>query len=197
MLLNYGVREDSWESLGLQEDPTSPPLGRSVLGVHWKDWCWSWNSNTSAIWCEELTHWKRPRCWERLRAGREGDDRGWGGWMASLTRWTWVWVNCGSWWWTRRPGVLWFMGLQRVGHDWVTELNWTEMFGLWWIFYLDPHYFVTFSMLWHEESKLLETLLDKNLLRFYFMFYEMETNVKVCTNESPVKPKLINHHHHQ
>ena len=56
---------------------------------------------------------------------RRGDDRGWDGWMASLTRWTWVWVNSGSWWWTGRPGVLWFMGSQRVGHDWATELNWT------------------------------------------------------------------------
>ena len=77
-----------------------------------------------AIWCEELTHWKRPWCWERLRAGGEGDDRGWDGWMASSTRWTWVWVDSGSWWWTGRPGVLWFMGSQRVGHDWATELNW-------------------------------------------------------------------------
>ena len=84
------------------------------------------NSNTSATWCEELTHLKRSWCWERLRAGREGDNRGWDGWMASLTRWTWVWVDSGSWWWTGRPGVLWFMGLQRVEHDWVTELNWTE-----------------------------------------------------------------------
>ena len=73
-----------------------------------------------------LTHWKRLWCWERLGAGGEGDDRGWDGWMASLTRWTWVWVNSGSWWWTGRPGVLRFMGSQRVGHDWVTELNWTD-----------------------------------------------------------------------
>ena len=73
---------------------------------------------------EELTHWKRLWCWEGLGAGGEGDERGWDGWMASRTRWTWVWVNSGSWWWTGRPGVLQFMGLQRVGHDWVTELNW-------------------------------------------------------------------------
>ena len=59
-----------------------------------------------------------------LGAGGEGDDRGWEGWMASRTRWTWIWVNSGSWWWTGRPGVLRFMGSQRVGHDWVTELNW-------------------------------------------------------------------------
>ena len=61
-------------------------------------------------------------CWEGLGTGGEGDDRGWDGWMASLTPWTWVWVNSGSWWWTGRPGVLRFMGSQRVGHDWATEL---------------------------------------------------------------------------
>ena len=76
--------------------------------------------------CEELTHWKRLWCWEGSGAGGEGDDRGWDGWMASPTRWAWVWVNSGSWWWTGRPGVLRFMGSQWVGHDWVTELNWTE-----------------------------------------------------------------------
>ena len=67
---------------------------------------------------------KRPWCWERLRAGGEGDDRGWDGWKASPTQWTWVCVNSGSWWWTGRPGVLRFMGSQIVGDDWVTELNW-------------------------------------------------------------------------
>ena len=75
MLLSCGVGEDSWESLGLQGDPTSPSWRRSVLGVHWKDWCCSWNSSTLATWCEELTLWKRPWCWEGLGAG-EGDDRG-------------------------------------------------------------------------------------------------------------------------
>ena len=64
------------------------------------------------------SHWKRPWCWERLKAGGEGDDRGWDGWMASLTRWTWVWANSGSWWWTGRPDVLQFMGSQRVKRDW-------------------------------------------------------------------------------
>ena len=124
MLLNCGVGEDTWESLGLQGDPTSPS-SRSVLGVHWKDWCWSWNSSTLATSCKELTHWKRPWCWERLGAGGEGDDRGWDGWMASSIRWAWVWVISGSWWWTGRPGVLRIMGLQRVRHDWVTELKYT------------------------------------------------------------------------
>ena len=78
----------------------------------------------------ELTHWKRLWCWGELGAGGEGDDRGWDGWMVSPTRWTWVWVNSGSWWWTGRPGVLRFMGLQRVGHDWATELNCPERYGL-------------------------------------------------------------------
>ena len=68
-------------------------------------------------------YWKRPWCWKGLGAGGEGDDRGWDGWMASPTRWTWVWVNSRSWWWTGRPGMLWFMGSQRVGHDWATELT--------------------------------------------------------------------------
>ena len=125
MLLNCCVEEDSWESLGLQGDPTTPSLRRSVLGVHWKDWCWNLNFKTLATWCEELTHLKKPWCCERLRAGGEGDDRGWDGWMASLTQWTCVWVNCGSWWWTGRPGVLWFMGSQSR-HYWVTELNWSS-----------------------------------------------------------------------
>ena len=61
----------------------------------WKDWCWSWNSNILATWCQELTPLKRPWCWERLKAGREGDNRGWDGWMASLTQWIWVWVSSG------------------------------------------------------------------------------------------------------
>ena len=97
----------------------------SVLNIHWKDWCWSWSSSTLTTWFEEPSHWKRPWCWV-LRAGGKGDDRGWDGWMASLTRWTWIWVNSGSWWWTERPGVLWFLGSQSVGQDWVTELNWID-----------------------------------------------------------------------
>ena len=74
---------------------------------------------------------KRPWCWERLRAGGEGDDRGWDGWIGSLTQWTWVWVDSRSWWWTGRPGVLRFMGSQRVGHDWATELNWRTTSYTW------------------------------------------------------------------
>ena len=84
------------------------------------------NSNTLATWCEELTHLKRPWCWERLKVGGEGDDRGWDGWMASLTRRTWVWVSSRSWWWTGKLGILQSMGSQRDRHDWVTELNQTD-----------------------------------------------------------------------
>ena len=95
-------------------------------GCSLEELCWSWNSSTFATWCKEMTHWRRPWCWEKLKAGGEGNDRGWDGWRASPTQWTWVWVNSRSWWWTGRPGVLQSMGSQKVGYDWVTELNRTE-----------------------------------------------------------------------
>ena len=82
-----------------------------------------WNSSTLVTSCKELTHWKRLWCWEGLGAGGKGDDRGWDGWMASPTPWMWVWANFRSWWWTGRPGMLQFMGSQRVRHDWATELT--------------------------------------------------------------------------
>ena len=89
------------------------------LNIHW-----SWNSNTLATWCEGLTHWKRPSCWERLKAGGERDNRGQDGWMASLTQWTWIWAGLGRWWCKGWPSVLqcspWG---SRVGHNWATELN--------------------------------------------------------------------------
>ena len=94
------------------------------LNIHWNI---HWNSNTLATWRKELTHWKRPWCWERLKAGGEGDDRGSDSWMASLMQWAWVCVNSGSWQWTGKPGILQSMESQRVGHDWATELNWTEV----------------------------------------------------------------------
>ena len=120
MLLNCGVGEDSWESLGLHGRSNQSILKEiSPECIYWKDWCWRWNCNTLATWWEELTHLKRPWCWETLRAGGEGDDRGWDGWMASPTRWTSVWASSGSWWWTGKPGVLQAMGSQRV-----ERLNW-------------------------------------------------------------------------
>ena len=121
------VLENTLESPWTARQSNQSILKEISPGVHWKDWCWSWNSNTLATWCEELTHWKRPWCWERLRAGGEGDNKGWDGQMASPTRWTWIWVNSGSWWWTGKPGVLRFIGSQSWIwlSDW-TELNWTE-----------------------------------------------------------------------
>ena len=128
------VGEDSWESLGLQGDPTSPFWRRSALGFLWKEWCWSWNSSNLATWCEELAHRKRPWCWEGLGAGGEGDDRGWDGWVASLTRWTWVWVNSGSWWWT--GGLACCDSWGRKESDTTEQLNWTELILSWTIPYL-------------------------------------------------------------
>ena len=118
---------DSWESLGLQGDPTSPFWRRSALGFLWREWCWGWNSSTLATSCEELTHWKRLWCWKG--AGGGGDDRGWDGWMASPTQWTWVCVNSRSWWWQGGLACCDSWG-RRVGHDWVTELNWWKFITL-------------------------------------------------------------------
>ena len=124
MLLNCGVAEYSWESLELQGDQTSQSYRKSVLNIHWKDWWWSWSSNVLATWCEELTHWKRPWCWEILKAGGEIHNRGWGGRMASLIRWAWVWASSGSWWWTRKPGLLQYLGFQS---PWTRLSDWTEL----------------------------------------------------------------------
>ena len=104
-------------------------FSRSTLNIHWKDSCWSWSSNTPAIWCEEPTHWKIPWCWERLQAGGEAGNRGWDGWMASPTQCTLVWVNSRSWWWTGKPGMLQSMGSQ----SWTWLSNWTELKSEVWI----------------------------------------------------------------
>ena len=118
----------------LEKTLESPLEFKEIQPVHPKgDQSWMFigrtdtesETNTLATSCEELTHRKIPWCWEGLGAGGEWDDTGWDDWMASSTRWAWVWVNSRSWWWTGRPGVLRFMGSQRVGHDWGTELNWT------------------------------------------------------------------------
>ena len=101
-------------------------LRKSVLNIHWKAWYWSWNSNTLATWCEELTSLKRPWCSERLKVGGKEEDRGWDGWNATQTHWTWVWVSSASWWWTGKPGVPAVHGVAESGQDWATELNWTE-----------------------------------------------------------------------
>ena len=131
-LLNCGVEEDSWESLGLQGDPTSPFWRRSTLGFQLQHHISEAEAEaeTPVLWPPHAKSWL---------IGKDSDaGRDWGqeekgttdGWMASLTRWTWVWVNSRSWWWTGRLGVLRFMGLPRVGHDWVTELNWISVYLL-------------------------------------------------------------------
>ena len=104
---------------------------RSTLNIHWKAWSWSWSSNTLATWHEEPTHWKRPWFWERLKAGREGDDKGWDDWMAPPTQWVWVWASSGWWWRTGMPGVLQSMGSQKVGHDWATEQQQQPLNTMW------------------------------------------------------------------
>ena len=104
-------------------EPVHPKENQSWLFIGRTDA----KAETPILWPPDAKNWltgKRPWCWERLKAGKEGDDRGWDGWMASLTQWTWVWASSVSWWWRRKPGMLQSMGLQRVGHDWVTELNW-------------------------------------------------------------------------
>ena len=95
------------EFLGLQGDQASQSYRKSTLNIHWKDWCWSWSCNTLAIWCEELTHWKRPWFWERLKARGEGNNREWDGWLQSPTQWTWVWADSERQW---RKGILACMG---------------------------------------------------------------------------------------
>ena len=119
MLLNCGVGEDSWESLARRSNQSilkkiSPEYSLEGLMLKLK------LQNFG-----QVTHWKRPRCWKKLKAGEKGGHRGWDGWIASLTQWTWVWAGSVSWWWTGKPGVLQFMGSKRVGQDWATELNWT------------------------------------------------------------------------
>ena len=119
--------------LVLEKTLEGPLDGKEIQPVHPKGYQ-SWifigrtdaeaeNSSILTTWCEELTHWKRPWCWGRLKVGGEGDDRGWDVWIAPPTQRIWVWVNSGSWWWTERPGMLQSLGWQRVGHNWVAELT--------------------------------------------------------------------------
>ena len=117
-----------FQSVVLEKTPESPleikpvnPKRKSTLNTHWKDWCWSWKPNILATWGEELTYWKRPWCWERLRATGEEGNRGWDGGMASPIQCTWTWANSKRWWRTGKPGVLQSMGSRRVRHDLVTE----------------------------------------------------------------------------
>ena len=127
MLLNCGVGEDSWESLECKEiQPVHPKGDQSRLFIGRTDA----EAQTPIFWPPHAKSWLIVKDSDAGRDwGGEGDNRGchWDGWMASPTQWTWVWVISGRRWWTGRPGVLWFTWSQGVGHDWVTELNWTEL----------------------------------------------------------------------
>ena len=120
---SWAPKNECFWTMVLEKTLESPLDCKEVQPVHPKrnhSWMFVGRTDVEAetpILCEELTQWKSPWCWERLKAGREGDNRGWDGWMASLTQWTWVWVDSRSWWWTGRPAMLQFMELQRVGHD--------------------------------------------------------------------------------
>jgi len=126
MLLNCGVEKTPESPLDCKEIQPVYPKGDQPWVFFGRD---DAKAETPILWPPHAKSWLTGKdwCWEGLGAGGEGDDRGWDGWMASPTRWTWVWVNSGSWWWTGRPGMHRFMGSQRVGHDWATELNWTEL----------------------------------------------------------------------
>ena len=107
----------------LEKTLESPLDSKEVQSVNPKgnqSWIFMEGLMLKLTWCEELTYEKRPWCWEGLKAGGEGDNRRWDGWMASPSRWTWVWASSGSWWWTGKPGMLQSMGSQRDGH-WETE----------------------------------------------------------------------------
>ena len=128
MLLNCGVGEDPCESLGLQEiQPVHPKGNQSWIFIGRTD------AEAPILWPPDAKNWliwKDPDAGKDWRQEEKGMT-GWDGWMVLPTRWTWVWVSSGSWWWTAKPGVLPSMGLERVGHDWATELNWTDVFPLW------------------------------------------------------------------
>ena len=105
ILLNCGVGADSW--VPWTERRSNQSILKEINPEHSLEGLMlSWNCNTLATWCKELTHWKRSWCWERLKAGGEGDNREWDGWMTSLTWWTWVWASSRTWWRTGKPGIL-------------------------------------------------------------------------------------------
>ena len=123
--------EDSWESLGLQGDQTSQSSKKSTVNIHWKDWFWSWNSNTLATWCEELTHWKEPdagKDWRQKKKGTTEDEMA--AWHHRLDGHEFKWASSGSWWWRGKPGML-----QSTGSQSQTRLSdWTELMTVFYYF---------------------------------------------------------------
>ena len=131
-IVNDTIYKGCFWTVVLEKNLEGPLDYKEIQPVHLKgNQSWIFIGRTDAeaetpkftIWCEELTHLKRPWCWERLKAGHKGDNRRWDGCKASPTQWIWIWINSRSWWRARRPGVLQSMGLQKVKYNWVTELN--------------------------------------------------------------------------
>ena len=127
MLLNFGVGEDSWESLGLKGDQTRSILKEISPEYSLEGWMLKLKLQYSSHLMQSTDLLGKILMLEKIEGRRRQGWQRWDGWMASLTQWTWVWVGSRSWWWTGKPGMLQSMGLQRVGHDWATELNWTEL----------------------------------------------------------------------
>ena len=130
---NWALKNWCFSTVVLEKILKSPLDSKEIITVNPKgnqSWIFIGKTDTEAeapilldTWCKGLTYWKRPWCWVRLKGGREGDDRGWNGWMASLTQLIWIWAGSRSWWWAGKTGVLQSMGSQRVGHYWMTELE--------------------------------------------------------------------------
>ena len=117
----------SWTCKDIQ--PVHPRGNQSWIFIGSTDF----EAETPIFWPPDVKNWhslKSPWCWERLKVGGEGDNRGWNGWVASPTQWTWVWVSSGTWWWMGKPGMLQSMGSQRFGHNWATEVNWTSSYQM-------------------------------------------------------------------
>ena len=133
----------------------------SILNIHWKDWCWNWYSNTLVTWCEELTHWKRPWCWERLKAG-EGGDKGWDVWMASPTQWVWVWANSKE---IVKDREAWCAVVHDVTKSWMWLGGWTTILKKHFIKKKTNKHFIPLNIF------ISFTLLSKNEYLFFLSWY--------------------------
>ena len=170
------------------------------MNIHWKDWYWSWNSNTLATWCEELIHLKRSWCWERLKAGGEGDDRRWDGWMVSPTQWTKVWVNSGNWWWDRAS---WHAAVHGVAKSWTEWLNWTELKRPHLLHRIPKPRILNYGQLffpgdiWQCLQIFLVIITKKGLVRLLLssgLKPEMLLNMLLCTGKPPtiiIQPQIV------
>ena len=203
--------EESWEpknwcfwTVVLEKTLESPLDCKEFQPVHFKgDPSWVFIGRTGAeaetpiLWPPHAKSWligKDPDAGRDLGAGGEGDERGWDGWLASPTWWTWIWVNSGSWWWTGRPGVLWFMGSQRVGHDWATELNWRQHIKKQRHYFankvpLSQSYGFSRSHIWMWELDYKESLVPKNWCLWTVVLEKTLGSPLDCMEIQPVHPR--------